>query len=129
MSQALLTNTNSDFWKEIRKVKGTCDALPSVIDSMSKDEDISDLFVKKYDQLYNSVTFDQNSMSILTETIDELIHESPNAYPRVSVDDVVRSISQTKRNKKIAIVYFIQTIFLSTRICCCVFSYQCCLAL
>ena len=59
MSQALLTNKNSDFWKEIRKVKGNCDALPSVIDSLSKDEDISDLFAKKYDQLYNSVSFDQ----------------------------------------------------------------------
>ena len=52
VSQALLTNKNSDFWKEIRKVKGNCDALPSVIHSMSKDEDISDLFAKKYDQLY-----------------------------------------------------------------------------
>ena len=41
VSQALVTNKNSDFWKEIRKVKGNCDALPSVIDSMSKDEDIS----------------------------------------------------------------------------------------
>ena len=80
MSQALLNNKNSDFWKEIRKVKGNCDALPSVIDSMSKDEDISDLFAKKYDQLYNSVSFDQNSMSILTEKIDELIDDTPNAY-------------------------------------------------
>ena len=52
VSQALLTNKNSDFWKEIRKVKVNGDALPSVIDNMSKDEDISDLFAKKYDQLY-----------------------------------------------------------------------------
>ena len=100
MSQALLTNKTSDFWKEIRKVKGNCDALPSVIDNTSKDEDISDLFAKKYDQLYNSVSFDQNSMSILTEKIDELIDETPNAYPHVSVDDVVRGIAEPKRNKK-----------------------------
>ena len=100
VSQALLNNKNCDFWKEIRKAKGNCDALPSVIDCMSKDEDISDLFAKKYDQLYNSVSFDQNSMSILTAKIDELIDESPNVYPHVSVDDVVRGISQTKRNKK-----------------------------
>ena len=39
-------------------------------------------------------------MSILTEKIDELIDETPNAYPHVSVDDVVRGISQTKRNTK-----------------------------
>ena len=58
------------------------------------------MFAKKYDQLYNSVSFDQNSMSILTAKIDELIDESPNVYPHVSVDDVVRGISQTKRNKK-----------------------------
>ena len=43
VSQALLTNTNTDFWNEIRIVKGNVDALPSVIDKMSKDEDISDL--------------------------------------------------------------------------------------
>ena len=67
---------------------------------MSNDEDISDLFAKKYDQLYNSVSFDQNNMSILNDKIDELIDETPNAYPHVSVDDVVRGIAQTKRNKK-----------------------------
>ena len=99
VSQPLLTNTNSDFWKEIRKAKGNGDALPSVIDSMSKDKDILDLFAKKYDQLYNSVSFYQNSMSILTEKMDELIDETHNAYPHVSFDDVVRSISQTKRIK------------------------------
>ena len=54
MSQALLANKSSDFWKEIRKV--------SAIDNMSNDEDISDLFAKKYDQLHNSVSFDQNNM-------------------------------------------------------------------
>ena len=52
MSQALLANKSIDFWKEIRKVKGNGDTLPSVIDNMSNDEDISDLFAKKYDQLY-----------------------------------------------------------------------------
>ena len=100
VSQALLANKSSDFWKEIRKVKGNGDSLPSVIDNMSNDEDISDLFAKKYDQLYNSVSFDQNNMSILKDKIDELIDETPNAYPHVSVDGVVRGIAQTKRNKK-----------------------------
>ena len=125
----LLANKSSDFWKEIRKVKGSSDTLPSVIDNMSNDEDIYDLFAKKYDQLYNSVSFDQNNMSILKDKIDELIDETPNAYPHVSVDDVVRGIL-LKRNgmKKIARVSYIQTI-LSTRICSCMFSYQCCLAL
>ena len=77
VSQALLANKSSDFWKEIRKVKGNGDALPSVIDNMSNDEDISDLFAKKYDQLYNSVSFDQNNMSILKDKIVELIDETP----------------------------------------------------
>ena len=47
VSQALLANKSSDFWKEIRNVKGNGDTLPSVIDNMSNDEDISDLFAKK----------------------------------------------------------------------------------
>ena len=46
------------------------------------------------------MSFDQNNMSILKDKIDELIDETPNAYPHVSVDDVVRGIAQTKRNKK-----------------------------
>ena len=100
MSQALLANKSSDFWKEIRKVKRNGYTPPSFIDNMSNDEDISDLLAKKYDQLYNSVSFDQNSMTILKDRIDELIGETPNAYPHVSVDDVVRGIAQTKRNKK-----------------------------
>ena len=40
VSQALIANKSSDFWKEIRKVKGNGDTLPSVIDNMSNDEDI-----------------------------------------------------------------------------------------
>ena len=95
---------------------------------MSNDEDISDLFAKKYDQLYNSVSFDQNNMSILKDKIDELIDETPNAYSHVSVDDVVEALLKRNGIKKIARVSYIQTI-LSTRICSCVFSYQCCLAL
>ena len=128
VSQALLANKSSDFWNEIRKVKGNGDTLPSVIDNMSNDEDISDLFAKKYDQLYNSVSFDQNNMSILKDKIDELIDETPNAYSHVSVDDVVEALLKRNGIKKIARVSYIQTI-LSTRICSCVFSYQCCLAL
>ena len=50
---------------------------------------------------YNSVSFDQNNMSILKDKIDELIDETPNGYPHVSVDDVVGGIAQTKRNKYI----------------------------
>ena len=36
----------------------------------------------------------------IKDKIDELIYETPNAYPHVSVDDVARGIAQTKRNKK-----------------------------
>ena len=54
--------------------------FPVSLITMSNDEDISDLFAKKYDQLYNSVSADQNNMSILKDKIDELIDDTPNAY-------------------------------------------------
>ena len=84
---------------------------------MGRDEDISVLFTKMFLKLRNysilticsgrpfpgrnySVKKKQNNLSILKDKIDELIDETPDAYPHVSVSDVVRGNAQTKRNKK-----------------------------
>ena len=48
VSQALLANKSSDFWKEIRKVKGNGDTLPSVIDNMSKAGVLADSVCAKF---------------------------------------------------------------------------------
>ena len=41
MAQALLADQKINFWKEIRKMKGKNDTLPTVVDGISKEGDIS----------------------------------------------------------------------------------------
>ena len=99
-AQALLADHKINFWKEIRKMKGKNDTLLIVDDGISKEGDISELFASQYDDLYNSVSYDSESMVILSNRLDRLIHDTANVGNHINVNDVKRGIDQLKPNKK-----------------------------
>ena len=100
VAQALLADQKINFWKEIRKMKGKNDTLPTVVDGINKEGDISELFASQYDDLYNSVSYDSESMVVLSNRLDRLIHDTPNVGNHINVNDVKRGIDQLKPNKK-----------------------------
>ena len=53
------------FWSEVKKVIGSSKVLPNNIDGIQGSDNIADLFQNKYKDLYNSVGYDAQQMTIL----------------------------------------------------------------
>ena len=98
-----------DFWKDVRKTFGSKKSLPCMVDNVNGAEDIAALFQEKYNNLYNSVSYNTNDMSCLTHTIDGMIKnhnikgicECCTKYPYyVTSVDVSKAVSQLKSSKE-----------------------------
>ena len=63
-ADAIVNNRNRDFWSEIKRIKrsimSTCS---SIVDDISSPEDISNYFASKYQELYTSVSFDEDEIN------------------------------------------------------------------
>ena len=80
-----------------------------MVDNVNGAEDIAALFQEKYNNLYNSVSYNTNDMSCLTHTIDGMIKnhnikgicECCTKYPYyVTLVDVSKAVSQLKSSKE-----------------------------
>jgi hypothetical protein len=71
MAQALAHSNTRDFWKEVSKVKGTSKGLPNNVDDKMGKRDIAQLFMQKYEKLYNSShTYSFDKMSKIIERLN-----------------------------------------------------------
>ena len=73
MASSLLGNNNVKFWKNVKKLKGVKNVVPSMVDNVKDEGSIGNLFADKYHTLYNSVSYDINDMSSLMNNISENI--------------------------------------------------------
>ncbi len=79
-AEATTTSNTHDFFKESRKRKGRKSDLSKTIDNVSNDATVANLFGKKYDELYNSVSYDKSDMENLSECVSVSINVSEK-YP------------------------------------------------
>ena len=104
MAESLLSDNTRHFWNEVRKVNGKCSTLPNMIDGAQGDADVSDVFVSKYEALYNSVSYVQSDMDKLMDEINVTIKQSDNENVLKTVvinsTDIVEAISHVKNGKK-----------------------------
>ena len=63
LAKSIQNKNTSEFRKHVKTVKRTNSSVSAVIDGMSSDKDTSELFADKYNQLYNSVSYDINELS------------------------------------------------------------------
>ena len=54
-------------WLEVKKIRNKNTLSSQCIDNISGDENIANLFLNKYNQLYNSVDYDDNEISALCD--------------------------------------------------------------
>lgn len=73
IADSLLKNDKADFWSEVRKMNKSSQKLPNMVDGISGEEMIGDLFAKKYANLYNSVSYDKQVMTSIFHDINRLI--------------------------------------------------------
>ena len=103
MAESIINNDHRSFWTEVKLVNNKTSGVPNMIDGAMGDEPISDVFIDKYKNLYNSVSFDSNDMDSLLTKVDKLINGDCNVDHTnsvIKVNDVVEAISQIKHGKK-----------------------------
>ena len=58
IANAFLDNGSRDFWSEISKIRRKSQKNTSIVEGLSNDNDITSCFSNHYEELYNSVTYD-----------------------------------------------------------------------
>ena len=88
----------SEFWKELRKINPTIRNIPNTVDGVTGSKNIAELFVKKYESLYNSVPTDKSELDSIYTCLNESI-ASNNADFYVSHVIIKECISKLKSGK------------------------------
>ena len=99
MATVLLGNKNRDLWKEVGKGTKNNAMLPNMVDEVAGGENSYKLFATKFDDLYNSVAYNEEDIASLLQNIrskvDAQCNDSENI---VTIDDVLNGINYVKSN-------------------------------
>ncbi len=90
MAETMANSNTHNLFTESRKLMGRSKIFSKTIDNASNDADISNLFGKKYDELYNSVSYNKSDMENLSECVKASINVS-DKYT-MSVHDVANAV-------------------------------------
>ena len=98
MADAISRDNTRDLFSEVRKMKGSSNYCASIIDGCADNDSIANMFGTKYDNLYNSVPYNEKEMNDIKCKIDNLVQKDNSNY-YITVSDVVKSISHLKSGK------------------------------
>ena len=101
---SLINNNVTDFWKKITRSKSNDVYLPDQIDRVKGDKDINNLFTKKYNALFNSVSYDNSDMGRVKELITQEAESHSNdgncnKCQMVNTQQVIKAVEKLKRHK------------------------------
>ena len=103
MAISVLSNNKRDFWKEVNKVKQSNKKLSvNTIDDVICENEIANLFAKKYEDLYTSVSYDGVEMSKLIKDINIGIEHDYNSIEYTNIFtclDIKNAIKHLKCSK------------------------------
>jgi hypothetical protein len=75
MGAAFLAKDSTSFWKNVNKFKCKGQSSPSTIDSATGSEGISELFANKFRTILNSVSYNDDDMSMVINDINVQIND------------------------------------------------------
>ena len=103
MAESILQSGNSrNFWSEVKKIRGNTSKIPNVVDDMSGEADVANLFSEKYCDLYNSVPYNRSDMFTLKNNIDGFVkchNDNCCCEHNINVVNVVDAVKRLKSNK------------------------------
>lgn len=104
MAQSLRGNDARDFWVEAKKMKSGGHSMPSVVDGVEGVEEICSLFKEKYEDLYNSVSFNDIEMNEFLNVVSTKVNTvcefgSCENHHVMNVDDVKCAVRKLKAGK------------------------------
>jgi hypothetical protein len=74
MAECIMRNDVSAYWSEIRKIKTNARKVPGMVDNITGDKNISELFAKKFSNLYNCVGYDTCNIDEISKKIHDSLH-------------------------------------------------------
>ena len=99
MAEAVASSNMRNLWNEVNKIKGRDNHKASNIDGINTDEGISNIFLQKFEHLYNSVPSDVADMQgIYNERSGKILAGSDGLF-KICVNDVVQSVNRSKSGK------------------------------
>ena len=104
IAKAFCDNRHRDFWTEIKKIHSDKSKCQSSMDGKTGVKNVCDVFVKKYSELYNSVSFKKNEFNTIMKKNNLLIEScccKDKCYSNHNIDynDVAHSIKSLKNGK------------------------------
>ena len=78
LAEAISDKNDRVLWDEVRKMTKTNKDFPNMMDGVTNENDITDIFAGKYKTLYNSVSYNKHDLCRLSAEIDSRIDEN---YP------------------------------------------------
>ena len=107
MGEAVANNDDRCLWNEARKIGSSSNKLPTMMDGITEEMEIANIFTGKYRTLYNSVGYNKHSMDTLRKEIDTKIANSCVNNPDhmdlkhvITVNNIKDAVNMLKNNKK-----------------------------
>ena len=98
MAEAICQNNTRDFFKEVKRLKGSKMCV-NLIDGLVTPDEIAECFASKYDTLYNSVPSGTTEMSSISKYLAENCNHVEEIDRIVSITDVDKAIYKLKAGK------------------------------
>ena len=98
MAKSMVEGKTSDFWAEVKRIRGCKATVTASVDGEVDDGCIADLFANKYKTLYNSVSYDPTELRKIHHTVDAIILDKCEKSI-ITIDDVRTSIASLKPGK------------------------------
>ena len=102
MANTIVKNKSRDFWKEVKSFKGKRTQLPYTIDGATGDAPIANVFATKFQQVFNSVGYDEQELNDIQRNINNGVMEMSDAvieYSLVKPSDIENIIKSLKAGK------------------------------
>ena len=100
MAKSMVEGKTSDFWAEVKMIRGCKSTATASVDGEVDDGCIADLFANKYKTLCNSVSYDPTELRKIHDTVDAIILDKcEKSIITIIIDDVRTSIASLKPGK------------------------------
>ena len=107
MGEAVANNNDRNLWNEARKMSKSSNKLPTMMDGITEEVEIANIFTDKYKSLYNSVGYNKRNMADLHKEIETQISNGCASNPEqlkhnhvITVKDIKNAINMLKNDKK-----------------------------
>ena len=91
MAECMLSSDDRNFWAEIKKIRRNRSGRSRVVDGMSNDSSIADVFVQSYKELFTSVPYNKLDMQhihvSLLKRLTKTMECTPKLVTKVTVSE------------------------------------------